>query len=40
MSFQVVERLKAMSESGAIAKMDTQEEEDLRQMNSAHFCCF
>lgn len=39
-TLQVVERLKAIGESGDIAKMDAQEEVDLRQMNQRSFCCF
>jgi hypothetical protein len=38
-ALQVVERLKAIRESGAIAKMDVQEQEDVRQMKQG-FCCF
>jgi hypothetical protein len=38
-ALQVVERLKAIRESGAIAKMDVQEQEDVRQMKKG-LCCF
>ena len=38
-ALQVVERLKAIRESGAIAKMDAQEEQDIQQMKQG-FCCF
>ena len=38
-ALQVVERLKAIRESGAIVKMDAQEEQDIQQMKQG-FCCF
>lgn len=37
---QVVQRLEAIRDSGAIAKMDEEEAEALERMNRKSFCCF